>query len=431
MSAFAAELKAVAREMGKAASIAPAQPLLVRGGPAGEQLLRRILKRVDPAGPLFATGLSLAPTASVKLGAAGIGYALYRLAVIRDDPELLGAADLWSMKALAEAQDKDAFYNEALEVTPATVGTTSPYHTLSGLYVVQALISQARGDFSSAQAAVDGFIAASAKPNDNLDLTLGQAGTLLACAMLWEPIRVLPHVDGDELCRLGDERMATICGTLGGAGPIREATWLPNLGMAHGWAGLLYATMRWCLTSGRPLPAAVGERLTELAVLAEPIGRGARWPWELNPPGSRRTHIYMPGWCNGSAGYVYLWTLAYEMLAEPPYLALAEQAAWHAFEEPSGIGNICCGYAGRAYSLLNLYKVTDDPRWLTRARQLAERAATMPDPEEQKPNSIYKSDLGAALLAADLTRPDRACQPFFEREGWPVTVASRRQQTAH
>src|SRR5215472_19050978 len=51
---------------------------------------------------------------------------------------------------------------------------------------------------------------------------------------------------------------------------IRSQDWAPPagrryLGVAHGWAGFLLATLRWCAAAGVPRPAAVEDRLTQLA----------------------------------------------------------------------------------------------------------------------------------------------------------------------
>ena len=54
-----------------------------------------MLERVGFDGPLVLGGLPQAPTSSLNYGAAGIAYALYRLASVRDDPVLLALADLW------------------------------------------------------------------------------------------------------------------------------------------------------------------------------------------------------------------------------------------------------------------------------------------------------------------------------------------------
>lgn len=133
----------------------------------------------------------------------------------------------------------------------------------------------------------------------------------------------------------------------------------------------------------------------------------------------------MPGWCNGSSGYVFLWTLAHKMLRDLNYLSLAEGAAWNAWETPSPIGNLCCGMAGQAYALLNLYKHTGESAWLARARDAASYAVVATNEARNRreheqmalrPESLYKGELGIAVLAADLEHPEHACMPLFELE---------------
>jgi eukaryotic-like serine/threonine-protein kinase len=86
----------------------------------------------------------------------------------------------------------------------------------------------------------------------------------------------------------------------------------------------------------------------------------------------------MPGWCNGTAGYVHVWVLAHQTFGDERYLRLAEQAGWNALEEPGSAGGLCCGLAGRAYGLPCLYKYTQERQWLSRAANLAERALAWP-----------------------------------------------------
>ena len=101
---------------------------------------------------------------------------------------------------------------------------------------------------------------------------------------------------------------------------------------------------------------------------------------------------------------------------------LAERAGLDAWESESAIGSLCCGFAGQAYALLNLYKRTDDKTWRHRAQAQAQRAArsmlaTSPGGESnERMDSLYKGGLGVAVLAADLERPQFAAMPFFERE---------------
>jgi len=133
----------------------------------------------------------------------------------------------------------------------------------------------------------------------------------------------------------------------------------------------------------------------------------------------------MSGWCNGSSGFVFLWTLAHQMLGKAEYGTLAEQAGLDAWESDGQIGNLCCGFAGQAYALLNLYKHTGDKAWLHGAQAQAQRAArsiqAMPssgDYQElaMRAESLYKGELGVAVLAAELEKPESAAMPLFERE---------------
>jgi len=362
-------------------------------------LLDRVLGRLGPQAALPAP-----PTSSVNYGAAGIGYALYRLAGLRDDPELLALADLWSTRALAQQAEADGWTCDELELSAEVVGPISAFHTAAGAWCVAALIAHARGDLFGRAQAIQGFVNASLAPCENLDLTLGRTSTLLACTLLLE-------AGGPEpaLLALGERTLQGVWERLDGYGPIGEERELRYLGIAHGWAGILYATLRW---RGGERPAALGERLDQLARLAEPRGRGLRW--KVASGGAD----YMSGWCNGSAGHVHLWTLAAR--EDAAFGALAEGAGWDAWEADDPVGQICCGRAGRAYALLELYRHTGDARWLRRARTLADRAARHVSAAESegREDSLYKGEVGIALLAAEQEAPERAAMPFFAPEGW-------------
>ncbi len=106
------------------------------------------------------------------------------------------------------------------------------------------------------------------------------------------------------------------------------------------------------------------------------------------------------------------------MLGDPRFRRLAEGAAWNAWEAPDPHGTLCCGLAGRAYALLNLHRHGGGAEWLTRARELADRAALAIERTAEAPDSLYKGAVGVAVLAADLARPADAVFPFFEEEGW-------------
>ncbi|HVP53810.1 MAG TPA: lanthionine synthetase LanC family protein [Candidatus Eisenbacteria bacterium] len=388
-----------------------------------DRVLGRVLERVGYAGSLVHSGLATAPKASLTYGAAGIAYALYRIACGRDDSALLSLADVWCSRAASDPENSASYYNAEIEITPQIVGSISPYHTLSGVHAVQALVSHAMCDVSSQASALEGFMMASHRPCDNLDLALGRSGTLLATSLLLETVEDGGALMPAPLVEFGNQTMASIWQQIDQEPPLRESTRITYLGIAHGWAGILYAALCWHRSTGAELPPRLEERLQQLMEWAEPSGRGVRWPWVMPQGRTGGDASYMPGWCNGSAGYIFLWTVAHGTFHDDSYLRLAEAAAWHAWESVDSISNLCCGLAGQAYGLLNLYKHTGERRWLDRARELASRAAAWEATDylamKLTPESLYKGEVGVALLAADLSAPQAACMPFFESEGWP------------
>ncbi|HEY6971562.1 MAG TPA: lanthionine synthetase LanC family protein [Candidatus Angelobacter sp.] len=386
-----------------------------------DRVVERSIARVGFSESLVRTGLSTAPKSSVTFGAAGIAYALYRIACQRSDSALLSLADVWCSRAAFDPDTRESYYNPELEITPETVGLISPYHTLSGVHAVQTLVSHAMCDVASQAAALQGFIEVSQKPCDNLDLALGRSGTLLLASLLLDTLE-----DGDvpiePLLDFGNHTMNSIWREIEKQPAVREGTKITYLGIAHGWAGILYAALNWHRSSSAKLPSDFEERLQQLADCAEPARRGLRWPCVLPQGRQGGRASYMPGWCNGSAGHIFLLTAAHGVFHEDSYLRLAEWAAWHAWESRDSISNLCCGLAGQAYGLLNFYKHTGENVWLERAKELAARAAEWDTSSYAAlkfvPESLYKGEMGVALLAAELSAPQTACMPFFEPEGW-------------
>jgi serine/threonine-protein kinase len=163
------------------------------------------------------------------------------------------------------------------------------------------------------------------------------------------------------------------------------------------------------------VPSGAERRLSELAELARPSGRGLEWPWLLPRAGEPAT---MAGWCNGSCGHAFVWALAHRVYGGGPYLDLALGAAWSAWDSPEGTTTLCCGLAGRAYALLAVHRATGERVWLDRARDLALRGARQGGTASDYPHALYKGELGLAVLAADLEQPEEAVMPFFEPLGY-------------
>jgi eukaryotic-like serine/threonine-protein kinase len=379
-----------------------------------DALLDSILERTRPGGEWFEAGLPTAPLCSVAHGAAGTAIALHHVAVLRDDPDALTLADEWAVRAVREAGRPDAFRSAPLKLDLEVTGSVSPFHCLSGVHGAQALVSNAMHDTLARQRALDAFVAASRRPCDALDLTVGSAGTLLAAAILLEAVASDRVLDTRDLSALGNATTEAIWSQLDGMPPVGECGPLPYLGVAHGWAGVLLATLRWSRLTGAPLPVALPDRLEQLAALARPVGMGVRWSW-TNDRGSAGAST-MAGWCHGTAGHVWLWTAAHLTLRDDRWARLAERAAWDVYATPQPTANLCCGLAGQAYALLEMYRHTGEQIWLRAAGELATRAAVAVRDGGSAgtiPGSLHKGEVGVAVLAADLSRPEAAAMPFF------------------
>jgi predicted Ser/Thr protein kinase len=371
-------------------------------------LLETTLQSFARGGSMFATRYPSPPTASINYGCAGAAVGLLRIAETRSDPALLALADVWRSRALTLIGSEGAYYNAEGELPAELLGEVTPYHTESGIHAAAAMIAAATGDELAQRRAIGAFLLASHKPCAEVDLTLGRSGSLLAAAMLLAIAGDLP--EAAALRAFGAATTSAIWNELDARPPIAASPKNTYLGMAHGWAGYFYAALRWCAASGDPLPTRLVERLGEYTALKTPKGRGVVWRTAVDVPLTST----MPGWCNGSAGQVFLFTLAHRLLGDEEWLQLAELSAWNTWDEPRGPSDLCCGSAGRAYALLNLYRHTGATEWLSRSRQLANHAAAAATSTSQRTNALWKGELGIAVLVADLASPENARMPFFE-----------------
>jgi serine/threonine-protein kinase len=397
----------------------PALPApAVRETDGAEAFLHDLLAHVGIDGELFRDGPAEGPLCSVNFGAAGIAYALNRMACRRDDPRLLAVADAWIIQAQGGAGRERAFYVPAMELTEETVGRISPYHARPGVHLVQAMIAGTRGEPGLRDAAAQAYLAATEAPCLERDLTLGRCGSVLGCALLLETLPATGNAAWQAVRQAGETRLQALWAETDSFDAIAQGRHWANVGVAHGWAGLLYVTLRWQAMTGMVLPDAFHDRLAQLLDCARPTGRGVAWPWRQRAEDGHGAS--MPGWCNGSAGMVHLCCAAHAALGDTRLLEMAEAAAWHAWESGDGPVDLCCGHAGRAFALLEVRRHTQDPAWLARARVLAGRAIrTAPDMRgtEHPRHSLYKGELGLALLLTDLEQPDSAAMPMFAREG--------------
>ena len=410
MADFAAGFRAAARSDRRRRRQRARDPLVA----GGETLTEALLARAEPG----SAETFLAPTASVTYGAAGLAYGLLRVARAREDPGLLALADVWSQRAVARPDAEGAFYSPELDITSETVGRSSPYHTLSGVHWVRACVSHAMADVVGFDEACHGVAFASQDLSANPDLTLGRAGTLLAYSSLIDLGGSVRLADLSFVNEAGDSLATALATELESMAPIAEERKLRFLGIAHGWAGIVYALLRWREATGGDVTGDhLATRLDELAGCAQRSGDGLRWP-RVRQDREARSSDFVPSWCNGSAGFVHLWLAAERVLGDVGYRELAIGAARDALGPTESGVDLCCGLTGRAYALLALYRRSGDEYWLKKARSLTLRALGPRLTGSPLALSLYKGALGTAVLAAELPTPATASMPLFEAERW-------------
>jgi serine/threonine-protein kinase len=392
------------------------RPPLSSPNPA-RSVLDSVLARLAVPGDLFAGGLA-APTASCMNGGAGFAYALLRIAAARSDGSLLPLADLWATQAGVAANDAStAFWSDELDIVPETVGEDSLYHAASGVHCVRALVAFGLGNIWACQNALDSYVAAAERSCVETDVAFGKAGLLIGSAILLQALTTPPNmIDTKKLQALGTSLQADLWRQIRDQPAISDSNDIRSIGVAHGWAGILYAILLWTLATERADLTGLRARLDELAALGRPVGRGLRWPVEAGRPAADNS--LAGSWCNGAAGFVHLWTVGHQVFEDDAYMDLATSAAWTAYDWPAETGDLCCGLGGRAYALLSLYQQTGEPAWLARARDLADRAAVSVRTSALRRDSLYRGEIGVAVLEADLLQPQHACMPLFQTEGW-------------
>lgn len=343
------------------------------------------------------------PRASLSFGAAGIAYVLYRLSLLRADPTLLSAADLWITHAQAWATRPDAFLKAEWGISADIVGVHSLLHGEPGVLLVAALISKARHDEAFLREVLNRFTAVIAQPCTPTDLTLGSAGGLLAAAHLLtlSPGHTNLRTAGAQLFQSTSQHLDSI------GVDLHSGT---ALGIAHGIAGLLYASLAYCAVTGGTPRQRVLDQLHVLRRNGVAANGGLVWPRKVGRPLDNLAST----WCNGGAGFVLLWLLADRFFPDHGFDRVAQRTGDAVAGTPNEFRSICCGRAGQAYALLQLYRATRDEQWLNRAHRVAPKPKSIGyDPSEL---SLFKTDISVHLLLADLDSPLESRFPGLEIE---------------
>jgi serine/threonine-protein kinase len=358
------------------------------------------------------------PTANVNFGAAGIACFFLRAGGLLQRPDLLATADLWIERAKREgrASSIDAYFDRSRGLDEDTVGRASLYHSAVGVHCLDALVAVAFDQQQRLAGSLDDLIESAQAPERRADLVTGFAGQLIACAMLLEAMTATGNLEArDRLRGLGDRRVADLERIWGATDRALPGTSEPFLGIAHGWAGAVYAVLRYASAMGQPPPEPVLRTLRALAATAHRSDGMASWPI-----GTMNDDLWS-GWCHGTAGHALLWAEVQRTLPTNDFdaVGLAVGAAEHIWTHRASVtGHLCCGAAGQAYAFLALHRMTGDGVYIDRARDRLDRAVGFVGTHGMMPGSLYKGDLGVALLEIDLAEPYLAAMPMFESERW-------------
>ena len=180
---------------------------------------------------------------------------------------------------------------------------------------------------------------------------------------------------------------------------------------------LRLCALRWCAASGAPLPASIPRRLDELAALRVRRGRASYWRRQVGG----HPHDSSPVGATAPPDSSFSGPLPTTRSATSAISTLPKRRL-HTPAKSRVHGRSLLRPAGRAYALLNLYRHTGERRALSRARRLANAAAEY-DGEQQRTDSLWKGELGMAVLIADLESPEtRECR--FSSRRWKKSPAS-------
>lgn len=341
---------------------------------------------------------------SLAHGAAGAPWALYRLACATDRPELLARAVTWTRAIQDRAERQGAFIDPADKAQTDPGG--SPWHSPAGVAWLTAVIGSASGDPELLRAGVRRYAREADRPGP-AEVACGASGALLGAASLLELVRGRAAEEEATLHAVGAALQDRLTATVRRWSTDPYDT--PMLGMAHGRAGVLAASLRWAEASGCEADPALVAALHEHAEVGISAGRGLAWPADLRAPATPPP----AGWCHGLAGQTLLWTIAHRVTGQPRFLELADRAAWSVWDHAGGPNQVCCGRCGQAWALHRVAEATGDARWSARARAVS---AVEGGDSPEYPDSVYKGRLGPAVLEAELEHTGRTAFPFVEGE---------------
>jgi hypothetical protein len=345
-------------------------------------------ERAATAGPLWPThprdGGGPGPATGLYLGAAGVCWALDRLAVRG-----------WARPS-APWRERAAALVDIARATPET-GSPAPSYFLGEAGV----LAVADRDPDALFAVIESNI-----EHPALEALWAAPGTMLPALFVYRRtgearwralwLRNARHLidrwehAADAGCYLWTQHLYGEVVRLTGAG--------------HGFAGNAFALLSGLDLLSADEAALVVARARD-ALLATAIRKGglANWLPHVGPARAGRDAILVQ-WCHGAPGMV---TSLAALPADADTDRVLEEAGamvWHAGPLDKGAG-LCHGTAGNGYALLALHRRTGDAVWLERARRFAMHAIGQSEAARAQHGrgryTLWTGDLGVALYLTD------------------------------
>lgn len=344
------------------------------------------------------------PSCSIFNGGAGIAYFLYRMALNNQNAELISLADVWCNHSKEMTGENTAYVNKDLGFEEKDLDSVSVFNHEPGLHFVQALISSSIGDAGTTVKSLERLMEISKSETTNMDMTMGKSSILLALASIIESFPAFFNFDKTAIISYGNSLMNTIWNDKLPV-TISDDYTVKTTGIAHGWAGLIYAALRWHKAAHIPVPEWIEIKIKQLYDVREEHNGLMIWKNKINT----RYFYYMPGWCNGGAGFLEMFILAADIFQKAEYLDIAEKIAVDVHGNVSMVGDLCCGLAGRSYSLLSLYRATQNEKYYNYAEVLLTKSKQVTT--FLKTDSLFKGKFGLTLLEIEMGKANNISFP--------------------
>lgn len=355
----------------------------------------------------------------VYLGTAGISYMFYHLSKV---PAFADRKLTYLMKALQ-------YVHPALRVAQSARKHDKDIPSFilgpAGVYAVTSVVYHSLGDENQSRNFREQYYNAANYCKDpnflscgSDELFVGRAGYIMGALWLAKETNTpIQKADLFELCKITIKSGRDYAARHKCPCPLMYSYYqVEYLGAAHGLCSIIQSILSvpGYLQENQEDQKDIRRAIDYLLSLQSPEGN---FPAATDEIGHESKLVH---WCHGAGGIFYLMAKAYLVFSDEKYLESCKKMVdliWHKGLLKKGPG-ICHGVAGNGYGFLIMYRLTDDIKYLYRAKCFYEfldtdtfrNNARTPD----NPCSLYEGTAGTVCYLADLICPQQAVFPFSD-----------------